>query len=119
MTDHDLVYIRTMFEVTGLLSQDEIRSLLDEVIALWNLRGIQRILADCREESSAWHDGYRTAVKDMEEVQLALRAACNELLEHNATSNTTSAKDLESWRSLSDRLFTPENSLARQRAIPL
>lgn len=37
----------------------------DGIDELKELQGIQRILADCREESSAWHDGYRQAIKDI------------------------------------------------------
>ena len=93
-----------------------VKDVADLLAEVRRLHGIQKILADCREESSAWADGYRTASKEMEVVQKALRLACDEIVEHNADYHyTTPSHVLQPLRSLADRVFTPESSLAKQR----
>ena len=117
MTAEELEQIENDFEHrVGAVTVGDMRRLIAEVR---RLHGIQKILADCREESSAWADGYRTAAREMEVVQKALRDACDSIIEHNAEySHVTPDHVIRDWRGLADRVFTPESSLAKQRQTP-
>ena len=105
MTAEELGQIENDFEHrVGAVTVGDMRRLIAEVR---RLHGIQKVLADCREESSAWADGYRTAVKDAEQIvarEQGLTTAGRRIL--NLLGNSM----LDSLA-----LLTPESSLAKQR----